>query len=454
MPNQPLAQALELAGWSNKGCAARVRAHAATKGVVLRCNHIDVGRWLGGVQPRSQTALLIAETFSDAVGELFTPATLGFGAQSPETLSVDSLRYSEDLPGAFRSLANTADHDISDSIELQKAAVVSAAWTGPLMTWLLSRPEPIPVRADGRRVGMAEVGAICSTIKLFMKLDFQFGGGHARTALAQYFRHDVLPLLEGSYSEAIGRKLFSAAAEAAQLLGWTAYDLGRHGLAQRYLVQGLRLAQAGDDRVMGGRLLSNMSHQANYLGHYSEAAQLARAAQEGTRGVATATVSAMFLAMEARARAGAGDSRSCATALREAEVAFGRRAVCDDPPWIDYFDEAEMAGESAHCFRDLRSPDLALEFVTHAVAITDPAYVRTHAFIRLVHAASCLHKPKPDLDTAVDVALEATQLAGPLKSERYLRYVRDLYADFAPYQSDPDVMRALDTFDGVLASAN
>jgi hypothetical protein len=447
--NQLLSGALQRAAWSNKGCAARVRTLAARKGVDLRCDHVTVRRWLDGVEPRPQTAHLIAEALSEALGELLTPTDLGFGAGRPDALAVDALKYADDLPEAFRSLASTVDHDIADSVELQKAAVVSAAWTGPLMTWLLYRPEPLVVRAGGRRVGMAEVAAVCSTVKLFMKLDFQFGGGHARTALAQYFRHDVLPLLEGAYSQEVGRKLFSAAAEVAQLLGWTAYDLGRHGLAQRYLVQALRLSQAGDDRVMGGRILSNMSHQANYLGKFAEAAQLARAAQEGSRGIATATVSAMFLAMEARARASAGDSRSCATALKEAEVEFARRAVCDDPPWIGYFDEAEMAGEAAHCFRDLRSPTVALEFVTRAVETTDPEYVRTHAFIRLVHAASCLHKPDPE--TAAEVALEAIGLAGNLKSERYLRYVRDLYADFAPYRSNSDVKRALDAFDLVLA---
>ncbi|WP_409074236.1 hypothetical protein [Micromonospora chalcea] len=451
MPNELLAQALGRAGWSNKGCAARLRAFGEAKGVVVRCTHVDVRRWLDGVQPRPQTAVLIAEALSDALGTLLTPSAVGFDYQAHGVASIDSLRYADELPDAYRSLASTAEHDIAGSIELQKAAAVSTAWTGPLMAWLLSRPEPVPTNAAGRRVGMAEVAAVCSTIKLFMNLDFQFGGGHARTALAQYFRHDVLPLLEGSYSGEVGQKLFSAAAEVAQLLGWTAYDLGQHGLAQRYLIQGLRLAQAGGDRVMGGRLLSNMSHQANYLGQHQEAAQLARAAQEGARGAASGTVSAMFLAMEARARAGAGDGRSCASVLREAESLFNHRAVCDDPPWIYYFDEAEMAGEAAHCFRDLRSPALALEFVTQAIELTDSAYVRTHAFIRLVNAASCLHMTKPDVGKAAEVALEAIQLAGALKSERYLRYVRDLRSDFVPHAASAEAKRALEAFDAVLA---
>ncbi|MFI7113614.1 hypothetical protein ACIBK9_45375 [Nonomuraea sp. NPDC050227] len=34
------------------------------------------------------------------------------------------------------------------------------------------------------------------------------------------------------------------------------------------------------------------------------------------------------------------------------------------------------------------------------------------------------------------VALEAIDLAGPLKSERYLRYIRDLQADLKAYADD------------------
>jgi len=270
-----------------------------------------------------------------------------------------------------------------------------------------------------------------------MKMDFQFGGGHARAALAQYFTNDVCPLLEGRFSDQVGRRLFSAAAEVAQLLGWTAYDTGRHGLAQRYLIQALRLAQAADDRMMGGRLLANMSHQANYLGNFDQAVHLARAAQEGSRSAVSATAMSMFLAMEARAHAGNGDDAACSHALREAEALFQRRDVAADPGWISYFDAAELAGEAAHCFRDLRNPRMTQEFVAGAIELTDPAYVRTLAFVRLVHATSFVQQREPA--QAVEVATQAIGLVGNLKSRRYLRYVRDLCKDLEGFGAEAKV---------------
>ncbi len=140
------------------------------------------------------------------------------------------------------------------------------------------------------------------------------------------------------HPDPIRREIFGAAAEVAQLLGWSAYDAGRNGAAQRYFMQGLRLASEAQDPVLGGRLLSNLSHQANYLGRYSEAVQFARAAQTGAAGRATPTVNAMFLAMEARALASSGDARMCAQVLNRAEQAFAQRDPTEDPAWIRYFD--------------------------------------------------------------------------------------------------------------------
>lgn len=68
-------------------------------------------------------------------------------------------------------------------------------------------------------------------------------------ALIQYLSADGTRLLHGRYTEAVGCALFSAVAEATLLAAWTAYDSApTSGLAQRYFIQALALAQAGGDR--------------------------------------------------------------------------------------------------------------------------------------------------------------------------------------------------------------
>jgi len=64
-------------------------------------------------------------------------------------------------------------------------------------------------------------------------------------------------------------------------------------------------------------------------------------------------VNTMFLAMEARALASIRDAKGCAEILHRAEQMFERSDPDKDPTWISYFDALELAGEAAHCFRDL-----------------------------------------------------------------------------------------------------
>jgi hypothetical protein len=437
-PNAKLGEVMDRAACSNKSLAARVQAVAKEQGADLSCTHVDVRRWLDGVMPRPATAQYIATALSRKAGTRLSVDDIGMGTSAGSTALQSSLDYAGDGTLAGQQLAGLTRRELAGDIAALAAVVVPSAWSTPMLTWLLSRPAPLVQRENARvNVGESDVGAVRTTVQMFMAMDFQFGGGHARTSLAQYFAEDVCTLLEGRFTEQVGRQLFSAAAEVAQLLGWTAYDIGRHGLAQRYLIQALKLAQEADDRMMGGRLLSNMSHQATYLGNFEHGVQLARAAQEGARNAASATTMAMFLAMEARAEAGNRNDAACSRALAEAERFFEKGDPSDDPAWISYFDAAELAGEGAHCFRDLHSPRTTHEFVSRAIELTDPSYVRTLAFVRLVQAASYVQQREPG--QAVAVARQAIESAGNLKSHRYLRYVTDLSADLAPYEGDAEV---------------
>jgi hypothetical protein len=145
-----------------------------------------------------------------------------------------------------------------------------------------------------------------------------------RTALVQYLSNDADRLLRGRYTEAVGRELFSAVAEGTLLSAWMTYDsMPKSALAQRYFVQALAIAQAGNDRMLGASVLDAMSHQATYTGRYVDAANLARAAAAGARGVATATLTSHFHVMEARALARLGDAKACDHVLT---------GLCPSPP--------------------------------------------------------------------------------------------------------------------------
>jgi hypothetical protein len=115
----------------------------------------------------------------------------------------------------------------------------------------------------------------------------------------------------------------------------------------------------------------------------------------------------------------------CEEPLKRAEALLGRKETGGDPAWIRYFDAEEMAGESAHCFRDLQDGRSAQEFARLAV-VPQATPPRTRAFIGMVDADAA--RQSRQLDEACALASESVRTAGPLKSARYQTYLRDFSA--------------------------
>jgi len=442
-PNRALQVVLTQAGLSNNRLARDVQAESRRRGAEVHTDHVTVKRWLGGQQPKAETAHFVATVLSRALNRAVTPAALGF----TNVVSVESdaptvrlvVEYPPDAETAMDALRTVAGADTKNtSLERLRSWDPHAA-PGVISGYLFGDGQ-----AESLAVGDGESPINATSIRVttasLMQLDFQLGGGHTRELLLYFFRAQVLPLFDSLPRGAPRGELFVATAELAQMLGWSAYDAGRHGAAQRYFVHALRLARDVDDSLMGARLLANLSHQANYLGHFTHAVQLARAAQTAarSRGPSSLTTLAMLIAMEARALASVGDQRGCVGALTRAEALMDRSDPSTDPDWIGYFDWAELAGESAHCFRDLQRPEETKHFTALAVPGGTPP--RTRAFINMVTAMGSLHGGL--LDEAVETVRTAVTLAGSLRSSRYRRYVRDFVA--AAVQLHPRDPRVVD----------
>ncbi|MET8327911.1 regulator [Streptomyces sp. NPDC005181] len=288
-------------------------------------------------------------------------------------------------------------------------------------------------RGPGQKVSSGDVAALRSVGELFRTLDHTYGGGHARQALVRYLEHEAEPMLRGTYGEAIGRRLFSAAADLTRLAGWTSYDIAAHGLAQRYFVQALRLAQAAGDRGYGSYVLITMSRQAVYLGHGREAVQLARVAQQGVGSSAPPVVMALLHAVEARGHGVLGEARTCAASLARAEHALETARPGDDVPhWARYFDEAQLADEFGHCHRDLQQYRSAAQYAERSLQLRAPMYARSRLFCRVVLASARLGLG--ELDQACLLGAEAAQQAAEMRSVRATEYVREFERRLEPYR--------------------
>jgi hypothetical protein len=214
-----------------------------------------------------------------------------------------------------------------------------------------------------------------------------------------------------------------------------AVDTGQPGLAQRYYIQALRLAQAAGDRGYGGYILAaSMSHLAAALGNPREIAQLARAAQEGARGQVTATVQAMFYAAEARGHALMGDARTFVTVAGHAAEAMERSDPDRDPVWIAHFDHAYLADELAHCHRDLGQPADSARRAGEALAAHPATRSRRRAIDLLLLAEAQVQQR--DLEQACHTGSQAVTLLAGLRSDRGAEYLDDFRRRLEPYAGE------------------
>jgi transcriptional regulator with XRE-family HTH domain len=341
----------------------------------------------------------------------------------PEQATTPGTEYPATAEQALSALAGLWRADARQPRELMSLTSDAAAWNAAALSWLVApaRSDAIAQAGPGRRVGQAEIRRVRDTADVLGRLDNQFGGAHSRRALIAYLNGEAAVLLNGHYTDDLGRELFAAVAEATLLAAWMSYDTGLHGLAQRYFVQALRLAESAADKRLGCSILSAMSHQANYVGHLTEAANLARAAQAAVRPVATPTLLAQFQAMEARALASQGDVSGCHAALAAAERSLGHNHPGQDPEFIRYFDEAELADEFSHCFRDLAQYQPAAEHAARASATYDSESQRSDFFATMILADACLGQG--ETEQACQAALDALQLGETLTSARCVTYL-------------------------------
>ncbi|MEC4016808.1 transcriptional regulator [Streptomyces sp. H27-D2] len=440
-PNERLQALIQEAACSNAGLARRVNMCGIEHGLDLRYDKTSVARWLRGQQPRGRAPAIIAEALGRKLGRTVTIDEIGM-ANGKNLASGVGLQFSPTVVGAIEQVCELWRSDVGRRDFLSGSTVASSALVEPSRDWLITGADTQVARTAGSRVGPSDVDAVRATTSALVALDHQYGSGHVRPVVVHYLNSVVSGLLAGSYREAVGRDLFATVARLTELAGYMAVDTGQPGLAQRYYIQALRLAQAAGDRGYGGYVLAaSMSHLAAQLGNPREIAQLARAAQEGARGRVTPRAEAMFCAAEARGHALMGDVRAFQVLAGRATAAMERAQAAsdegDDPVWISHFDEAYLADELAHCHRDLGQPEPARRRAEEALAGHPETRVRRRA-IGLVLLATAQVQQR-EVEQACHTGTQAVELLSGLRSNRGAEYLEDFRERLEPYQDEPVV---------------
>lgn len=392
----------------------------------------------GGKRPSlSVVALLDAALGADGqLSALVRPVSADTGGRiTPPAESVDT-------PVAGLEFATDWRHGVAVATELWRedmhrrdllvgAGFSAAVFLTPALRWLTVRLDERPAGGGERLVGAPDVETVRQITNVYRALDNQYGGAHVRDGLVRFLNSEVAAMLQGRYDARTGSALFSAAAEATQLAGWASYDVGLHGLAQRYLVQALRLAAAAGDQPLGAEILAAMSHQAAYLGASAEAVDLARAAGRTAAEAGVSAIQAESAVLEAHGHSAGGDEAACAEALDRAERAFDRADRTSAPQWIGYFDESYLAAKFGHCFSALGRGELAARFALRSLQMDGRKFARGRQFNLALLAVA--HAQSGELEQAGSVGLQAVEAAEGLGSVRSRDYLAALADRLAPH---------------------
>jgi tetratricopeptide (TPR) repeat protein len=231
--------------------------------------------------------------------------------------------------------------------------------------------------------------------------------------------------------------LYAAAARLAAMAGWSSYDAGEYGLAQRYMTQGLRLCAEGRDRVLGGQILAGLSHLTTNLGRPDEGVALARAGVATAKGAGSPLGLMRLYAMAARGHAAQGHSCEASEALRLAEAQLDMsRGPDQESVWVRYLDHHYLQAEAALCFRDLGLAAQAERTASESLSANADRR-RRQAISRSVLATAHLQQDR--LDEAVGTATEALDTLSTVHSERSIQALRDFRTRLEPRRHEPMV---------------
>ncbi|WP_040865793.1 helix-turn-helix domain-containing protein [Nocardia exalbida] len=197
---------------------------------------------------------------------------------------------------------------------------------------------------SGGKVGASDVEAIIESVNQIHELDLVVGGDRLCRVSANQVRYVEQLLDQGSYTEAVGRALTSAAAEMMTAAGWVHYDAGRLDDARRYYADAANAANAAGDGIAAAHALGNASclmiSLPGEMRRNPLAVQYAQAASQVSLREGGPKMRALMAIREAEAHGARGDKTAMTAAISRSFRAY-ESTRGHDPAWV-FLPQAEL----------------------------------------------------------------------------------------------------------------
>ncbi|MER5460334.1 sporulation protein [Streptomyces sp. NPDC002668] len=438
-PNVDLARLIEASGASHKSLALRVNQLARAAGLETDYSHTSVANWCRrGMTPKWPVPKLIVQAIAERFGRPVSLAEIGMGEAETSDANM-GLDFPRDPADAVRA-ATSFWSSVNRRDFLTGSGFTVSAFTIPVTRWLVTPADDTAHHTGGRQVGGADLDELRDAADDARRWDSKYGGGNWKAnSVTTCLQERAAPMLQGSFTDEVGRELFSVTGELSRLAGWTAFDVGEHEAAQRHFIQALRLARAGGDVQLGCYVLTTMAMQSLLRGFASEAIDMAQGAFERAKGQAVPRVLAFTKLIEARAHARENDPRAASRALAASEDLLGRANAesGSEPAWIDFYHHARLSADAAEVFRDLKNPKAALAWNQRAAAMPSGIFTRSVG-MRLAIVGTA-HLQARDLDHGLELGHRSVDILARVQSSRAKDYVSEFNTALAPWRREPAV---------------
>jgi hypothetical protein len=332
--NSALAQCLEALGWAPTTLARKINGLFGAGTVSVSAPYY----WLetGGI-PRPPLPTLAAYVLSRHLGRLVTVEELWHGRASSSPLLAPA-DAGMDVPWSSAGTLQLLEDWLLGGLMDRRTflAISGSTLTGLAWAYLDLEPPRLIEAGEGDSVGGTLVEQVEASVPALWALDDMHGGERVLPYVGAQLQTVALILRQGGHRGQVTRRLFGVAALLGQHAGWAAFDAGRHGLAQRYFITGLRAAHQAGDRQVGAHIVADLAYQAASRDQRHDAAGLAEAAMRAADD-AEPRVLASVASRAAFAHAVAGDVDRFAECREHALEQFAVEGSAEGAPGWAYY---------------------------------------------------------------------------------------------------------------------
>lgn len=307
------------------------------------------------------------------------------------------------------------------------------------LDWLVTEQPQVSARRAGRRVGKDLVTQIRDRVAELRHMDDYLAGGETHALVAQELKATLALADDASFTEPIGRDIYSVIGELAQLAGWVTSDAGLHERAAGYYLTGMRAAGAAGDLASAANNLSSLAYQVATTGRADNAVTVARAAVTGAAG-APPRVRALLTERVAWASARAGHHRDTERALGEVDVLLTQDGD-DEPGWVYWLDRREADVMAGRCYTELRRPLRAVPLLDAATA--DYSVENARELALYLSWLAVAYADARELDAACEAAERMIRISGGVASARTRARIDQVAARLAEFDGEQRVRELL-----------